>query len=644
MKSWAAPLLALTLATAAVASEPPSNQTLVFYNARLALREERPEEVLKLWLLRNNLASQGERGSSHDEEFRSVVWAALGSRGLCQDGLATDEQGGAGLWPLALHNWVTQAMVKGPPDEVPPPFGAFEVGRQQRFISLNDVLSAPELRSVSFFRGTCLLAYLKMFESGQMPRFEPLPRYDLEDRLVSGLLLHRLLRQALQTLVREKVQSVAAVEARIFDLNLALVRLRAREARQEGLTAAWRARNAGVSREGIREVREAAMAWPENSEQAAFLRRSLTWRADEWLSLNRQRRLYLFSQARPLARDARALEQLVVDIIDALIERKAGEELESWIGYLDASETPSRRGVLIAGERGKRLLELEPGTGFRERSIIALHRGVAFLESGQMQDALRSFAYAMATAEESRESVVTLALARRWLSFVLSRYETNEEVIATLKALVPRQEYNAVIEELVWRAALRSDEPSFERLVASARRGGAFDARVARLRLLAQGNAGELATQLRDAASEEPYLTLRFVRQLLEQLETEDASVRAANVPLLKLVLRVLDSFAAQAGGNTAHVRTTEELIARTQAILEGLSHLDTSAAGRARSLSPRHEAFAGNIRLAPADPLPWPFRTSEAEAPSAFTPLSLRPVEWRDAKGTLVFGWRITE
>ncbi|HEX8440242.1 hypothetical protein [Archangium sp.] len=643
--SWAVPLLALTLATAAVAGEPPSNQTLVFYNARLALREERPEEVLKLWLLRNSLANQGERGS-HDEEFRSVVWAALGSRGLCQDGLLKDDQGGAGLWPLALHNWVTQAMVNGPPPEVPPPFGAFEVGRQQRFISLNDVLSTSELRSVSFFRGTCLLAYLTMFESGQMPQFEPgpLPRYDLEDRLVSGLLLRRLLRLSLQTLVREKVQSVAAVEARIFDLDLALVRLRARDARQQGLTAAWRARSAGVSSEGIREVREAATAWPKNSEQAAFLRRSLTWRADEWLSLNRQRRLYLFAQARPLAQDARALERLVVDIIDALIERKAGEELESWVGYLDASETPSKRGVLIEGERGKRLLELEPSTGFRERSIIALHRGVAFLESGQMQDALRSFAYAMATAEESRESAVTLALARRWLSFVLSRYETNEEVIATLKALVPRQEYNPVIEELVWRAALRSDERSFEQVVASARRGGAFDGRVARLRLLAQGKVGELATQLRDAASEEPYLTLRFVRQLLEQLETEDADVRAANVPLLKLVLRVLDLFVAKAGGSNAHVRTAEELIARAQAILEGLSHLDTSTGGRARSLSPRHEAFAGNIRLAPADPLPWPFRTSETEAPSAFTPLSLRPVEWRDAKGTLVFGWRLTE
>ncbi|WNG33964.1 hypothetical protein F0U61_10195 [Archangium violaceum] len=644
--SWAVHLLALTLATAEVESEPPSNQTLVFYNARLALREERPEEVLKLWLLHNSLANLGERGS-HDEEFRSVVWAALGNRGLCQDGFPKDAQGGAGLWPLALHNWVAQAMVKGPPPEIPAPFKAFEVGRQQRFISLQDVLSAPELRSVSFFRGSCLLPYLTMFESGQLPEFKPghlLPRYDLDDRLSSGLLLRRLLKLSLQTLVREKVQSVAAVEARIFDLDLALVRLRARQARQQGATAEQRARNAGISSEGIREMREAAVAWPENSEQAAFLRRSLTWRADEWLTLNRQRRLFLFAQARPLARDAQALEQLELDIIDALIERKAGDELEAWIGHLDASETPSRRGALIAGERGKRLLELEPGTGFRERSVIALHRGVAFLESGQQQDALRSFAYAMATAEESRESEAIRALARRWLSYVLSRYETSEEVIATLKALVPRQEYNPVIEDLVWRAALRGDERSFERVVASARRGGAFDAHIARLRPLAQGKPGEMATQLRDAAAEEPYLTLRFVRQLLEHLEAEDADVRAANVPMLKLVIRVLDSFAAKTGGSNSHVRTAEELRARAQAILEGLSYLDTSSEGRARALSPHHEAFAGNIRLAPADPLPWPFRTPETEAPSAFTPLSLQPVEWRDAKGALVFGWRLTE
>ena len=53
---------------------------------------------------------------------------------------------------------------------------------------------------------------------------------------------------------------------------------------------------------------------------------------------------------------------------------------------------------------------------------------------------------------------------------------------------------------------------------------------------------------------------------------------------------------------------------------------------------------FAGSIRLAPADPLPWPFKPPEPEAPSVFTPIVLEPVEWRDAKGALVFGWRLSE
>ncbi|MDY7226580.1 hypothetical protein [Hyalangium rubrum] len=634
--SWASSLLTLTLATTAVADEAPPKQTLVFYNARLALRDDQPTEALKLWLLRNNLVEQGERGID-DEDFRSVVWAALGDLGMCQDGFPKDERG-AGLWPLALHNWVVHAATKGPPPDVEAPFDAFEVGRQQRFISLNDVLSTAELRSVTFFRTSCLLPRVTLLDGGQSPWV------DLSDRLAAGRLMRRLLEKSLRTLVREKVQNVAAVEARIFDLDLALAALQARRARQEGFAAKQRARSLGVSEVGAQEVRDAAAAWPANSEQAAFLRRALSWRASEWLTLSRARRLSLFAQARPYSQDPAALERLVLAVIDGLIERGSGEELESWIGFLDASAAPDRRGALVTGERGKRLLELEPSTGFRERAAIALHRGVAFLEAGQLEDALRSFAYTMAHAEEGRDSGTTLALARRWLSYVLSSYRTNEHVLAMLRALVPPQEYNVVAEDLIWKAALRADARSFELAVASLRRGSALDARVERLRSLAAGRAGEMVTELREAASEEPYLTLRFVRQLLEKLEAEEADVRTAHIPTLKLMIGVLDSLAAREGEQSSHARTAGELIHRAQAILEGLGALEQSVSANARALSPRHEAFAGAIRLAPADPLPWPFRVPEPEAPSAFAPLLLEPVEWRDAKGVLVLGWRLTE
>jgi hypothetical protein len=638
---WLAHTFVLATSTATVAPEvPPAlpRQTLVFYNARLALRDQRPTEALKLWLLRNSLVDQGERGRE-DAEFRSVVWAALGSLGLCQDGFPRDDRGGAGLWPLALHNWVVQAARKGPPPDVEPPFEAFEMGRQQRFVSIHDVLALPELRSVTFFRSSsCLLHRVTLLANEQIPFI------DLTDRVATGRLMRGLLVTSLRTLARHKVENVAAIEARIFDLDLALAQSLTRRARQEGLEARQRAKRLGTSEQGAKEIYEQRSAWPPDSKEAAFLRKSLTWGAEEWLTLSPTRRLFLFAQARPFAKDKAVLDRIALSVIDALVDGDSGADLEAWVGNLDAGDVPDRRLQLIAGDRGKRILELDKGTGFRERAVIALHRGVAFLEAGQLQDALRSFAYTMGHADLSRASAVTLALARRWLSFVLSRYETNDDVMATLKALVPRQEYNGVIEDLIWRAALRADGRSFDRVVQSVNRGGAIDATIASLRLLAQGNVTDLITQLRSKATAEPHSALRFAGQLLHKVEAEDADIRAAHAPTLKLLLAWLDSLNQDGKAQKAQARKADELAVRATAILEGLGHRDTSVVGKARALAPQSQTFAGNIRLAPADPLPWPFAVPQPQAPSAFAPFVLEPVEWRDAAGALVFGWRLTE
>src|SRR6185295_6634589 len=109
-----------------------------------------------------------------------------------------------------------------------------------------------------------------------------------------------------------------------------------------------------------------------------------------------------------------------------------------WLGFFDGT-TEERRALVFSGERGARILELDPATGFRERSAIALHRGVEFLGAGDMREALRSFAFALAHGDESRNSDDVLGLSRRWLSFVLSRFETGDDVIAILQALVPPQ-------------------------------------------------------------------------------------------------------------------------------------------------------------------------------------------------------------
>src|SRR6185503_11207912 len=97
----------------------------------------------------------------------------------------------------------------------------------------------------------------------------------------------------------------------------------------------------------------------------------------------------------------------------------------------------------------------------------------------------------------------------------------------TLESLVPRNEFQLILEDLAWRAALRADSRSFERAMGGFRSASAFAARAEPLRLLARGNAGEVATALREAALKEPHLTLRFVRQLLERLESEDKEVRS---------------------------------------------------------------------------------------------------------------------
>lgn len=628
-------IAALLLAGSALADELPSNQTLVFYNARIALREDRATDVLRFWLLRNALVQRGEPGLN-DPDFRSVVWASLGKLGLCQDGLPQDDEGGAGLWALALHNYLVQSINREPPESQPAPWEAFEVKRQQRMVSLHDVLSDEELRSVSFFRTNCYLPQTTVVRFGAR-------WLDMTDRLSVGLLMRDLLQLSKTTVDKSKVQSLAAVEARIFDLDLALAALQEKKSQRDTRALLRLARQAGVSKKGAAEVNVHAI-FPPGSKQAELLTRSLTWSPSEWLMLNRQRRLSLFSLARPLSTDEEKLHALELGVIDQLIEKRMGDEVEAWLGFMDAEKSTALQAQVTEGKRGDRLLELDPSTGFHERSVIALHRGVGFLQRGELQDSLKSFAYALQHAEESREGEAIRGLARRWLSFVLSRYETSDEVIATLKALVPRQEYNAVIEDLVWRAAFRADAKSFNRLAASSQKGGSFEAKLDRLRPLAEGDAGAMATRLRNESDEQTHAVLGFAKQFIERMEQEDADVRRANVKTLRMVAEVLKPIADGGEKKTAQMRNAEALIARAQSILDALDELDLSEWGRSRAMSPRREAFAGNVRLAPADALPWPFRMPDPEPPSAFTPLNLDPVEWRDEKGALVFGWRVSE
>jgi hypothetical protein len=620
---------------APVPEPPPPAQTLVFYNARLALRDEQPAEAVGLWLLHNAVRNRLGEPGIHDAEFRSVVWAAAGELGVCTDGFPEDTDG-AGLWPVALHNWLVQAALRPTPPSPPAPHDAFAVGRQQRLVQLDDVLSAEELRTLTLFRTSCWVPRRLMQEAGLGISG------DLRDRTRLARLLRELLLSSRQTLSPRRVRSLAAVDARIFDLDLYIAQAVAREAKTKAQTLARTARARGVSAAGAGKVEESTRqaGFSRDSEEAAILRRTAAWAPGDWMALLPERRLFLFVQARAVSADQHSLDGLVLALVDELAAQRDGAEVERWVGLLGGAGDPARRAAVWRGARGLALLGLDREAGFRERATIALHRGVAFLEEGDLREALRSFAHALRWAPESRDPA-SAALARRWLSYTAGRHETSPELLALVRGIVPSSDFNLIAEDLVWRAALRADAASFA--ASSRHRTGrsAFDLRVERLTPLAEGKRGVFLTQLRADLADEPNATLRFVRQLLERLEAEDGDVRAGHRATLTGLVALLAPMAARAAETRQQSRAFVDVLDRCQALLDGLARLDGPAA---RSLSPASDVFAGNLRLAPSDDLPWPFTEPDPTPPPLFVPLRLSPVEWTDDAGEMVFGWEIGE
>jgi hypothetical protein len=631
-------LLFMVLSQQAKGGEQPSPQVETFYNARISLREGNPTDAMKFWMLHQSLFQMERQKNLFEADFRSVLWASLAELSLCPDGVPIDNAGGAGLWPLAAHNWL---IINGGREgaEQQNPFDAFEAQTQQRFVSVHDVLSLEELKTVEFAAGsTCFLPNVLQFNRGESVFIA------LDDPLKLIPLLRSLLKQSLTTLDLKKVVSTVPIQARMFDLDLALVEAQRNALQRKGRAAEEMAREVGVTASGARSAGKLAEQWKPDSPQAVFLRNALLWKSSEWMLLSSERRLFLFAQAQFFAPPGETLERVLLSIVDELIAQKNGVELSQWLGFLNDSKFKQQKPIVFESVRGEQLLSMDIQTGFKERSVIALHRGVSFLESGHLFESLSAFAFALSKADESSQAEKCRALSLRWLSFVLAQFEATPEVIAVLKALVPKRDYVTVIEDLVWRAAWLSDAASFERLASTTPKGASFDVKVENLRPLSLGNAGALANRLRDAALDQPYLTLRFVKQLLERLQLESAEVRKAQLPTLKVLLEVLAQIEVSQGPKSSTARIAKEQIAVVNSMLDGLLVFNPSEQAKARNLDRQREAFAGNIRLAPSDALPWPFSMPEPSPPSPLVPLKLVPVEWRGEAQQLIFGWKFTE
>jgi hypothetical protein len=621
---------------------PP--QTVVFDNARLAQREGRPLDVLKLWLLRNALVDKGE-APIHDAHFRSLVWAALGETGLCPDGFIEDDDG-AGLWPIAVHNWLLKNQRRQPQTQ-PEPWSSFRSGVQQRPVSLFDVLSFEELRSVRFARGRCLIPWVQQLQL--LVNQGSVQWVDMDDRLSVGLALRDMLKTAQKTLRPEHIDAAAVLRTRLFDLDAALLRMQAQKARQETSVLDQALRGAGVAPGGRFELRATRDAAFGKSPEAALWREAFTWTPDAWLTLREDRRLSLFADADRGLRDIvddDVRHRLMLGIIDALIEAKDGPGLIQFLGFVppvdyDAADFAVsvagrerserlQRDIALGndGRRGERLLALDVNTGFRERSAIALRRGVFSVGQGDLMEALRSFAFALAHADESRDPETMHRLTRRWLAFVLSQYSTTDEVIAIVERFVPAVDYPVVVDSLLWRAAFHADVDSFEGVCASAKRRKA-------------GSVGRLCDRLRPLVLQDPVglwavaeadgdaAAIRFAERLVDEVSSEPLDVRHNQRRTLEICRQVLDGAAARSSASLQ--KKVDKLRGRLQALLDGIDVFDDSVRGRIDGAAPDNEAYAGSVRLAPADPLPWPFSRPQPTPPNPFTPIVLRAVNVGD-------------
>lgn len=590
------------------------------------------------------------------------MWAALAGAGLCHDGLRDDtDEGGAGLWPLGIHNWLARSSSRQEAPDQPRAFTSFGSGFHQRLFSVHDVLSKEELEGARFFRRNCRRPYLALAQVGT-------PHWlDMSDRLSRGILMRDLLLKAGDTLKKDRVRGRVVLETRLFDLDLALVRLAKIKARQESGLMAQAARQTGVSEPAIVLAREEAIGKIRELQFTQLLRNSLDWNLANWLALALNRRIALYREAQEQYRDEVALRpklhRLLLQNVDVAIAKGDGRALNMWLGFATpprgkakrrfdnlsprkkAQLSPTVRETRLAiteGERGEKLLSLSPKTGFRERSVVALRRGIAALSRGESIESMRAFALAMKHSEESRRPDAVHRLTKRWFAYVLSQHSADDEVLAILNNFVSPIDRNEMLEVLLWRAAFHADNASFEKIAFGIRKGGSLDRRVEKLRLLSKGDVTALMRLLHKDLAKRPNSILRFMRQTTRELATENLEVRENNKVVLTLAMELLGQIVDTKSRGLA--RRANAQIEEMQTLLDGLEEFDQSATGRARQATPGAEAYAGTVRLAPADPLPWPFGVSNARAPSPFSPVHLRPVEWREKDGTIVYGWQVHE
>ena len=323
------------------------------------------------------------------------------------------------------------------------------------------------------------------------------------------------------------------------------------------------------------------------------------------MALESERRRYLFDRARNHGVDEAALHMVALAVLDAHIAAGDGAEVQAWIPR--AAPTAAMQSEIWSGDRGVAILALGPDAGFRERAAISLHRGVDDLARGDLESALRAFAFALSEAHEATDPDAVASLSRRWLSHVAGRIELDEELVATLRVLVPGRDFSVLLEDLMWRAAFHADIESFEMGEAALPGRSALNRRLEALRPLAAGDAADFTRGVHGGLDRSPSETLRLLTQLVERLEREDAETRRRQIPLLT-ALRAISVPCRRTPMRRPVSVSRRRPSATGWSMLEGLGIVGDDAPDRARSVDPTAEVFVGSVRLAPRIPCPGRF------------------------------------
>jgi len=624
-------ILALTL----VGTEPNELQSKIHANARIALQNNAPEETIQLWFLRNAVESSTDALSIHDSDFHSLLWTSLSSLGLCTDGLARD-QNGAGIWPVATHNLMLKLLRKPSGRAQGDPFRSFKFGHQQRAVSIYDVLNSEELRALKLRSGFCLGPHLLRAQVRDFPWSSN------DDRIIRAIILKRLLRRALSTTANSKVRGQAELKARIFDLNLYLMDQQEKVRRRQRRATAQQGRAANFSNTALEDIKEPLNRTFEGAEleQEYILGTSVDWSTAEWLQIEDERRLFLFLQSAIFHENSDELIKRATELIDVFIERQDGTSLTQWIGVFDHLTKGKSRQELWDGARGRRIAQLTRSEGFNDRSVFQLHQGIAAVQEGNFIKGFSSFADAIASSTDSSAVDEVRALSLRWLNHTAEHFTLDTTLLNLIESALPKVERTKVLENLMWQAAWYGDREAYQLGLSRIQKRRASTERMVLIEPISRGDSKGLVVNLKRLASKRPSAALRLITKIVSQFERLDLERRTVHLSTLDALELSTDWIRRQSDQDKSPKRITR-LFERMDAIRMGLQELEGQARAN-HEATPDSQTFIGAIKLAPADERPWPFNKPDVRRPNPFSPVKLRPREWRDVHGNRVMGWMI--